>query len=94
MPDPEYAVVQIDLDQARLGELRSIPNLKVTDRPEWITYPTALRVSALADAGAQDAARALGFTVTVVLSPEVYQAHIDDVFRARSDEPSPPDKPA
>lgn len=94
MPQPEYAAVSIDLEEARFDELRAIPNLKVTDRPEWITYPTAIRVSALADAGAQAAARALGFDVTIVLTPEAYQEHIDDLFVSRNEDAPPADKPA
>jgi len=81
MPEPAYAVVDILCDPVRLAELGAIPNLVIEVRPVRTKDPAVVRVAALADAAAQDAARALGCTVTVVKSAEDYRAQIEDAYR-------------
>lgn len=80
MPEPAYAVVEVLCDPAQLGELSAIPNFEIEVRPMKTDDPAVVRISALADAEAQQAARALGCTVTVVKSAEDYRAQVEAAY--------------
>lgn len=93
MPEPAYALVEMFCDPAKLKELKAIPNLKLQMRPEYTTDPAVISIVALADAAAQDAARALGCTVTVHKSPEQYREDVEETYRnigRNADDPSGP----
>ena len=90
MPDPlpAYAVVEILIHPDRLSELKAIPNLKVQVRPMYTDDPTVVRMYALADQGAQQAALALGATVTVVKSAADYARQIESAYRSLGKDPN------
>lgn len=81
MPEPDYAIVEILCDPAKLHHLGDIPNLLIDVRPVKTQDPAVVRISARADAPAQAAARALGCTVTVVKSAEDFREQIADAYR-------------
>jgi hypothetical protein len=85
MVEHDNAVVEILCDSAKLGELIAIPHLTVEVRPMRTDDPAVVRISALADAEAQEAARALGCTVTVVKSAADYRAQVEDAYRGLDD---------
>ena len=82
MPDPApaHAVVEILLHPDKLAELESIPNLEVQVRPMYTDDPAVIRIFGLADAAAQQAAKALGATVRVVKSAQDYAAQRKSAF--------------
>lgn len=86
MPEPAYAVVEMLCESSRLAEIRAIPNLKIETRPIRTPDPATVQLNAIADAQAQEAARALGCTVRIVKSAEEYRRQIEDAYRP--EEPS------
>ena len=89
MPAPAYAIVEMLCDPAKLKELSAIPNLRIEVRPEYTADPAVIRIIALADAAAQDAARVLGCTVTVHKTPEQYRAQVEKAYRNIGKDPDP-----
>jgi hypothetical protein len=80
--EPAYAVVDLLCDAAKLAELRAIPNFIIQNRPMRTPDPAVARLCALADDNAQQAARKLGCTVTVLKSAEAYRQQIENVYRS------------
>lgn len=89
VPEPDYAVVEIQCTRAQVRELAGIPNLEIEVRPLFTEDPDVVLVSALADEAAQQAVAALGCTVTVVLSASAYRAQVDDAYEGLEDENGP-----
>ncbi|WP_027155701.1 hypothetical protein [Mesorhizobium sp. WSM2561] len=88
MPEPDYAVVELLCDPAELEALAAIPNLEIEVRPIRTSDPALVRISALADEGAQAAALALGCTVTIVKSAADYRRQIEDAYRDLGKDPT------
>jgi hypothetical protein len=80
--EPAFAVVQILCDPAQLEDIEAVPNLRIPSRPEYTDDPNVILVHAMADEGAQAAVTAMGCTVTVIMSAEDYDKHLDDVYAA------------
>jgi hypothetical protein len=80
--EPAYAVIQILCDPAQLEAIKAVSNLLIPSRPEYTDDPNVILVHAWADAGAQAALAAMGCTVTVIMSAEDFDKHLDDVFAA------------
>lgn len=83
MPEPAYAVVEMLCDPAKLAEIQAIPHLQIETRPIRTPDPAVVKLNALADDTAQEAARALGCTVRVVKSAEDYRRQIEANFGSR-----------
>jgi hypothetical protein len=88
MPEePASAIVEIRCSARQIEQLKAIPNL-VLQRPPMPTADAHAKiVYALADASAQDQARALGCDVTVIKSPHDYNEQIRNVYDNISDKP-------
>jgi hypothetical protein len=78
--EPDYAVVEIVASPLQVRDLVAIPNLLIEVRPMFTDDPDVVLVSALADEDAQAAARALGCTVTVEVTPAEYKAQVDAAY--------------
>ena len=83
MAEPDYAVVEILASPLQVRRLVTIPNLLIEVRPMFTDDPDVVLVSALADEEAQAAAKALGCTVTVEVTPAEYKAQIDAAHDGR-----------
>jgi hypothetical protein len=92
MPEPAYAIVEMLCNPVKLKELKAIPNLRIEVRPEYTADPAVIRIIAFADAAAQDAAHALGCTVTVRISAEDYRKQVEETYRSigKDTDPSEP----
>jgi hypothetical protein len=85
--EPPSAVVEIRCDVSQIEKLRAIPNL-IFQRPPAPTAQANIRiVYALADASAQDQAKALGCDVTVIKSADEYSEQVRSVYDNISDKP-------
>jgi hypothetical protein len=78
--EPDYAVVEIVASPLQVRDLVAIPNLLIEVRPMFTDDPDVVLVSALADEDAQAAARALGCTVTVEVTPAEYKAQVGAAY--------------
>ena len=88
MPEPLVsAVVEIRCDASQLDNLRAIPNLIFQRRPVPTADPNVKIIHALADAAAQDQAKALGCDVTVIKNAQDYNEQIRNVYENISDKP-------
>jgi hypothetical protein len=88
MPEPLLsAVVEIRCDANQLESLRAIPNLILQRRPVPTADANVKIIHALADATAQDQAKALGCDVTVIKSAQDYNEQIRNVYENISDKP-------
>jgi hypothetical protein len=88
MPEPAYAVVELLCDPSKLAEILAIPNLQLETRPIRTPDPSVVKLNALADENAQNAARALGCTVSVVKSAEDYRRQVESAFKNLGEPPS------
>jgi hypothetical protein len=88
MPEePALAVVKIRCHVSQLDSLRAIPNLTF-QRPPMPTADVNIKmILALADASAQDQAKALGCDVIVIKSAQDYAEQIRNVYENITDKP-------
>lgn len=88
MPEePTSAIVEIRCSARQIEQLKSIPNL-VLQRPPMPTADADTKIiHALADASAQDQARALGCDVDVIKSAQEYNEQVRNVYDNISDKP-------
>lgn len=85
--EPALAIVKIRCDISQLDSLRAIPNLIFQRRPVPTADANVKIIHALADASAQDQAKALGCDVTVIKSAQDYDEQIRNVYENISDKP-------
>jgi hypothetical protein len=81
------AVVEILCEVSQIEKLRAIPNLTFQRPPAPTAQANIKLIYALADASAQDQAKALGCDVTVIKSAEEYSKQIRSVYDNISDKP-------
>ena len=87
--DRDY--IEIACRPSAYAEVKGIAGLEILMRPLRTEDPTVITFPALGAAAAQDAARALGCTITIVKTAAEYQEHLALAY-SRDDEP--PDQPA
>jgi hypothetical protein len=84
--EPEFAVVDILCPVNALPQLQTIANLRVEFLPERTDDPDVALLHAFADEDAQSAARDLGCTVTVAMTPQQYAEQLDAAYGSLSDD--------